>query len=128
MRNRRSEHPAYPYCRACVDGHWVWFGQDPIRSITLFVFGGVAHVFDADSLAALSDASRWLFPSDGLWRGVVFGLEPPAVVIAAQGIEIAEGNPFYAVAPPPLGFVICSIAWIAGTLALAVWSLERREV
>lgn len=92
------------------------------------VFGGVARVFDADALAALSDASRWLFPSDGLWRGVVFGLEPPAVVIAAQGIEIAEGNPFYAVAPPPLGFVIWSIAWMAGTLALAVWSLERREV
>jgi len=92
------------------------------------VFGGVARVFDADALAALSDASRWLFPSDGLWRGVVFGLEPPAVVIAAQGIEIAEGNPFYAVAPPPLGFVIWSIAWIAGALALAVWSLDRREV
>jgi ABC-type transport system involved in multi-copper enzyme maturation permease subunit len=92
------------------------------------VFGGVARVFDADALAALSDVSRWLFPSDGLWRGVVFGLEPPAVVIAAQGIDIAEGNPFYAVASPPLGFVIWSIAWIAGTLALAVWSLERREV
>jgi ABC-type transport system involved in multi-copper enzyme maturation permease subunit len=92
------------------------------------VFAGVARVFGADALATASEASRWLFPSDGLWRGVVYGLEPPAVVLAAQGIEVAEANPFYAAAPPPLAFIAWSILWIAGALALAAWSLDRREI
>jgi hypothetical protein len=35
VRNRTGEHPSYPYCRGRVDGHWVWFGHDPIHSITL---------------------------------------------------------------------------------------------
>jgi ABC-type transport system involved in multi-copper enzyme maturation permease subunit len=92
------------------------------------VFAGVARVFEADALVAVSEASRWLFPSDGLWRGVVYGLEPPAVVLATQGIQVAEANPFYAAAPPPLAFIAWSIVWIAGALALAVWSLDRREI
>jgi ABC-type transport system involved in multi-copper enzyme maturation permease subunit len=92
------------------------------------VFAGVARVFDADALAAVSDAARWLFPSDGLWRGVVYGLEPPLVAIVAAGSEIGEANPFYAIAPPPPAFIAWSVLWIAGALALAVWSLERREV
>jgi ABC-type transport system involved in multi-copper enzyme maturation permease subunit len=92
------------------------------------VFAGVARVLGADALATASEASRWLFPSDGLWRGVVYGLEPPAVVLATRGIQIAEANPFYAATPPPLAFIAWSIAWIAGALALAVWSLDRREI
>jgi ABC-type transport system involved in multi-copper enzyme maturation permease subunit len=92
------------------------------------VFGGVARAFDADALAVASDAARWLFPSDGLWRGVVYGLEPPLVVIVASGSEIGEANPFYAMAPPPPAFIAWALLWIAGALALAVWSLERREV
>jgi ABC-type transport system involved in multi-copper enzyme maturation permease subunit len=92
------------------------------------VFAGVARVFEADALVAVSEASRWLFPSDGLWRGVVYGLEPPAVVLATRGIQVAEANPFYAAAPPPLAFIAWSIVWIGGALALAVWSLDRREI
>jgi ABC-type transport system involved in multi-copper enzyme maturation permease subunit len=92
------------------------------------VFGGVARAFDADALAVVSDATRWLFPSDGLWRGVIYGLEPPLVSVIASGSEIGDANPFYAFAPPPLAFIVWSVLWIAGVLALAVWSLDRREI
>ena len=37
----------------------------------------VAAALGLESLAGVAEASRWLFPSDGLWRGVVYGLEPP---------------------------------------------------
>jgi hypothetical protein len=30
-----------------------------------------------------AEASRWLLPTDGLWRGVIYGLEPPLVVLIA---------------------------------------------
>jgi ABC-type transport system involved in multi-copper enzyme maturation permease subunit len=92
------------------------------------VFSGVARAFNADALATISEATRWLFPSDGLWRGVIYGLEPPLVQIVASGSEIGEANPFYAVAPPPPLYIVWSVVWIAGTLALAAWSLNRREI
>ena len=49
-------------------------------------------------LAPVAEVSRWLFPSDGLWRGVIYGLEPPLVVLIAAGRapDIVAANPFYA--------------------------------
>jgi hypothetical protein len=35
VRNRTSEYPSYPYCLGRVGDTYVWFGQDPIRSITV---------------------------------------------------------------------------------------------
>lgn len=36
VRNRNSEYVPYPYCTAKLEnGPYIWFGQDPIRSITL---------------------------------------------------------------------------------------------
>ncbi len=36
VRNRNSEYVPYPYCTTKLeDGPYIWFGQDPIRSITL---------------------------------------------------------------------------------------------
>jgi hypothetical protein len=35
VRNRNSEYAPYPFCEGRVGDTHVWFGQDPIRSITL---------------------------------------------------------------------------------------------
>jgi ABC-type transport system involved in multi-copper enzyme maturation permease subunit len=94
------------------------------------VLVGVAQAFDAGALASVARASRWLFPSDGLWRGVIYGLEPPLVLLgarAAAGLR-ADANPFYAANPPPLEFVMWSVAWIAIVVAIAAWTLNRREI
>ena len=94
------------------------------------VLAGIARIFDVEVLAVVARATRWLLPTDGLWRGVVFGLEPPLVIAGAGRAigPIAEANPFYASAPPPLEFVAFSIAWVVLVLGLAVWSLNRREL
>ncbi len=79
------------------------------------VLAGVAAALGVDRLSARSPrSSRWLLPSDGLWRGVIYGLEPPLVVLIAAGEapELANANPFYAATPPPLAFVVWSIVWI----------------
>ena len=39
-----------------------------------------------------------------------------------------HANPFYAAAPPPLPFVVWSIAWIAIVLTVAAWAFERRDL
>jgi hypothetical protein len=74
--------------------------------------------------------SRWLLPSDGLWRGVIYGLEPPLVLLIAAGEapELANANPFYAAAPPPLAFVIWSVVWVGVVLGAAAWWFERRDL
>jgi ABC-type transport system involved in multi-copper enzyme maturation permease subunit len=93
------------------------------------VFAGIGRLFGVDALVTVAQASRWLFPSDGLWRGVIFGLEPPLVVLQATRIgSAADANPFYAAAPPPVEFIAWSIVWIALVVALAVVSLNRREI
>jgi len=94
------------------------------------VMAGVAAALGVAGLGTVAEVSRWLLPTDGLWRGVVYGLEPPLVVLIAAGRapELANANPFYAAAPPPLPFVVWSIAWIAIVLTVATWAFERRDL
>lgn len=35
IRNRASEYVPYPYCKGRLGDNYIWFGQDPIRSITV---------------------------------------------------------------------------------------------
>jgi ABC-type transport system involved in multi-copper enzyme maturation permease subunit len=93
------------------------------------VLAGIGAVFHADALVTVAKASRVLFPSDGLWRGVIYGLEPPLAILGARAVgAVADANPFYATTPPPPAFVAWSIVWIVLLLGLAVVSLDRREV
>ena len=94
------------------------------------VLGAVARAFDADPLAAATDTFRVLVPTDGLWRGVIYGLEPPLVVLmsAGRGREALEGNPFCAAAPPPTPFVAWACAWVVLVLLAGVLLFRRREL
>jgi ABC-type transport system involved in multi-copper enzyme maturation permease subunit len=94
------------------------------------VMAGVAAVFGVELLGRVAEVSRWILPSDGLWRGVVYGLEPPFVVLLAAGRapEIADANPFYASAAPPVAFLIWSVAWVGLVLGVAAWWFERRDL
>jgi ABC-type transport system involved in multi-copper enzyme maturation permease subunit len=93
------------------------------------VFAGVARVFEAAPLVAVADAARWLFPSDGLWRGTIYALEPSVVIAGLEGLDVpSEANPFYAPLPPPTTFLVWSGVWIALVLGAAVVSLGRRDL
>ena len=59
------------------------------------VLGNVAVAFDAPALQRATEAFRFLLPTDGLWRGVIYGLEPPLVLLMSVG-RTAEANPFFA--------------------------------
>jgi ABC-type transport system involved in multi-copper enzyme maturation permease subunit len=94
------------------------------------VFAGVGRFFDAGPLVEVAEASRWLLPSDGLWRGAIYSLEPPLVVLAAvgRGGPAAEANPFFASSLPPTPFLVWSAIWIVLVLAAAAISLDRRDL
>lgn len=94
------------------------------------VFAGIGVVFDVGPLVTAAEATRWILPSDGLWRGTIWALEPTILAQAAEN-EIgptAQANPFFASAPPPLAFELWAAIWVVVVLALAVWSLSRRDV
>jgi ABC-type transport system involved in multi-copper enzyme maturation permease subunit len=93
------------------------------------VLGAVASAFGADALSGIGDVYRVLFPTDGLWRGVIYGLEPAAVVIATRlGGRVAASNPFFADSPPPTMFTVWCVVWVLAVLAVGAWLFRRREL
>jgi len=99
-----------------------WFGG---------VLGGIAAAFEATALARGTEALRILMPTDALWRGVVYGLEPPLAVLLARGARSAavrEANPFFADAPPSAAVIAWAAVWVVLVLALGAWAFRRREL
>jgi ABC-2 type transport system permease protein len=95
------------------------------------VLGGVGAALGVDTLDTISAVGRVVFPSDGLWRGTIFALEPAAViaVITSNGsTRVLQANPFFATDGPSPAYLAWCAAWIAGVLALTVVSFRRREL
>lgn len=92
------------------------------------VLGKIGLALDAPSLVNVSDASRYLLPTDALWQGVVYGLEPSFVINAAEGQFVARTSPFFAASGPSPAILAWTVIWVALVLALAVAQLRRREL
>jgi ABC-type transport system involved in multi-copper enzyme maturation permease subunit len=92
------------------------------------VLGKIGLALDSSSLVGVSEASRFLLPTDALWQGVVFGLEPSFVINAAQGEFVARTSPFFAASGPSPAILAWSVVWVGLVLALAVAQLRRREL
>lgn len=94
------------------------------------VLVGVASALGVDALRSVAEFSRLLLPTDGLWRGVIYGLEPPVVMMIATGRAgaLADANPFYATQAPSVPFIIWSVAWMVLVLGAATWWFERRDL
>lgn len=92
------------------------------------VLGHIGIALGTNGLVGLSDLGRALLPTDALWQGVVFGLEPSIVISTIGDQQIQQGNPFFAAEPPAPMFVIWAVAWVILALVLAIVLLRRREL
>ena len=92
------------------------------------VLGKIGLALGTTALVSVSEASRFLLPTDALWQGVVYGLEPSFVINAAEGEFVARTSPFFAATGPAPAIVAWSVIWIVLVLALAVSQLRRREL
>ncbi|HUQ44552.1 MAG TPA: ABC transporter permease subunit [Candidatus Limnocylindria bacterium] len=92
------------------------------------ILGKIGIAFGTTSLAAVSDASRFLLPTDALWQGVVFGLEPAFVINEVGEEVVGRSNPFFAAAAPAPVFVAWAAIWTVLALLLAISQLRRREL
>lgn len=93
------------------------------------IAANVGALLQLDALVRVGTLSRLLLPTDGLWRGALFHLEPTAVVLAMSGAPSGvAGNPFLSLSPPTLPYLAWCVAWVAAVLALALWVFRRREL
>jgi ABC-2 family transporter protein len=92
------------------------------------VLGDIGTALQASGVALIGDIGRVLLPTDGLWRGVVYGLEPSIVISQVGDSGVARSNPFFAAEPPSQAFLAWSVVWLALVLLVAINQLRRREL
>jgi ABC-type transport system involved in multi-copper enzyme maturation permease subunit len=93
------------------------------------VVGGIGTALGDPATALAGTIGRILVPSDGLWRGALYSLEPGAVLLAGSKAGPAlAAFPFFAPAPPPLIYLAWALLWNLGAFGLAMISLERRDL
>jgi ABC-type transport system involved in multi-copper enzyme maturation permease subunit len=92
------------------------------------VLGHIGVALGTNGLVGVSDFSRILLPTDTLWQGVVFGLEPSIVIESIGNQQVAQGNPFFAMSAPHPAYVAWAVGWVVLALVLAILLLRRREL
>ena len=71
-------------------------------------------------------AALAMMPTDGLWRGAMYGLQEPWVM--AQFPEMAQGYPFSSPAFPSTGYLLWALVWTAMVGGVCALSFTRRDV
>ncbi len=80
------------------------------------------NVLHAMTLVAL------LIPSDILWRGAVYSLQPVALLVASNAGAGSSPNPFGASMPPPPALLAWVTGWNVLALGLAMLSFRTRDI
>jgi len=93
------------------------------------IVGGVGLVLNNTTAQHVGTVTRLILPTDGLWRGAVWALEPEGIIAATRAAgPAAAGNPFFAADPPDALYLLWAVAWVVLGVGIAIWSFSRREV
>ncbi len=92
------------------------------------IAGAIGEVFGNVAIANAGTVSQLLLPTDGLWRGSVYELEPVLYRDVLGATTERAGNPFFVQSPPSTAFLAWSACWVVLIVAFGVWSFRRREV
>jgi ABC-type transport system involved in multi-copper enzyme maturation permease subunit len=93
------------------------------------VVGNIGTGLQNQAVENVGVISHLVLPSDGLWRGAIYALEPDTLLATLrQAGTVGRANPFSAVDPPPFSYLAWVVVWFALMLALAVWSFRTREI
>src|SRR5205814_8285856 len=93
------------------------------------VVGDIGTGLQNQALQNVGVVSHLLLPSDGLWRGAIYAMEPDTLIAAMRALGAAgRANPFAATDPPPTQFLAWVVVWFAIILALSIVSFRTREI
>lgn len=94
------------------------------------VTGAIGQAIQNTNVTHIGTVTSLLIPTDGLWRGALYNLEPVALLFVSGSTAAANpGNaPFAVFAPPPHAYVVWAVCWIAAVMALTMWSFGQRDL
>ena len=96
------------------------------------IAGAIGQAFANDTITHIGTVTQLLLPTDGLWRGAVYSLEPASMITlfraAGSAARAGSANPFFEANGPPLAYMAWVVAWIVAVLALAIYSFRQREI
>lgn len=92
------------------------------------VVGALGASFNISALHTASEVSQYIVPTDGLWHGAIFYLEPSSYLSLQISTAGDRGDPFFAAAAPSWSYLAWAAIWFVLVLALSVASFERREL
>ena len=93
------------------------------------VVGNIGTGLQNQAVENVGVISHLVLPSDGLWRGAIYAMEPDTLLATLrQAGTVGRANPFSAVDPPPVAYLAWVVVWFALMLALAIWSFRTREI
>jgi len=92
------------------------------------VVGSLGTAFKISSLTTIGNVSRYVLPTDGLWRGAIYYLEPQSFVAQRLTDSPDSGNPFFAQNPPAWTFLIWVGVWFLAVLGAGIVSFQRRDL
>lgn len=88
------------------------------------VVGSLGTTFHIASLRDVGSVGRYILPTDGLWHGAVYYLEPQWFVTSGG----RDGDPFFALSAPSAGYLVFVACWFAVVLAIGAIGFERKEL
>jgi ABC-type transport system involved in multi-copper enzyme maturation permease subunit len=93
------------------------------------VVGDIGVGLQNQAVENVGTVSHLILPTDGLWRGAVYAMEPDVVLASLRAAgAVGRANPFSAVDPPPIPYLGWVVVWFAIMLALSIWSFRTREL
>jgi ABC-type transport system involved in multi-copper enzyme maturation permease subunit len=93
------------------------------------VVGALGTAFHIQAMRTAGDVSQYLLPTDGLWHGAIWYLQPSWFLSQQLGeTPGAQGNPFMSLAAPSWPYLAWAGIWLVLVLALDLISFERREL
>jgi ABC-type transport system involved in multi-copper enzyme maturation permease subunit len=93
------------------------------------VVGALGTTFNISALRTVGEVARFVLPTDGLWHGAIYYLEPSSFIAQRVAQDAGSaGNPFFALAPPSWEYVAYSALWFLAVLGVGLMSFQRREL
>jgi ABC-type transport system involved in multi-copper enzyme maturation permease subunit len=93
------------------------------------VVGDIGIGLQNPAIENVGTISHLVLPTDGLWRGAVYAMEPDVILATLRAAgTVGRANPFSAVDPPPVEFLAWVVVWFGLMLALSIWSFRTREI
>lgn len=94
------------------------------------VAGAIGEAIQNSTVTHIGTITSLIIPTDGMWRGALYNVEPIALLLAGSGAATANpaNAPFLVMAPPTPAYVIWVLCWLVAVLAASVWSFQQRDL